>query len=97
MQSFITSNLGASKHSETLVNHQANLCNDCHVQDSLGDEEDERDVKFYKHLKKTNPFDPIIYGLIYLMVNMFLIYENWLSSYLVFLDPMHIANQFSVT
>jgi hypothetical protein len=55
VQSFIISNLGASKYSETLVNHQTNLCSDCHVQDSLGDEEDgdERDVKFYKH-KKTN-------------------------------------------
>ena len=103
VQSFLTSNLGASKYREKIVNNQYNLCNDSDVQDDLDDLDDQEesndggcDVKFYKHKKQTNLFNLIIYGHIYFMVNAYLIYENWSSSYLQFPHRMHIANQFSV-
>ncbi|CAF4442783.1 unnamed protein product, partial [Rotaria magnacalcarata] len=78
IESFILSNLGRSSYNGRSVNHETSSCDDCNLQDNLDDSDlsdDEPDVK--KNIRKQiNQFDLIIYGLIYLMVSMYLVYEN---------------------
>jgi hypothetical protein len=60
IQSFIASNLGSSKNSETSINPAIELYNDCDVKDDLDEEEDEdfdenqHDTNIHKHKKPTN-------------------------------------------
>jgi len=60
IQSFIASNLGSSKNSETPINPAIELYNDCDVKDDLDEEEDEdfdenqHDTNIHKHKKPTN-------------------------------------------